>query len=86
MGASRNVVGTMYTEDAGMERLTILAQVPRAVDRRPDRARHDAERTTAAFSERLRDEVDPATVTADLDGTMAPTALGVWLRPRDGSR
>ena len=59
-------------------------RVQRAVDRRFDRARIDAERTTAAFSERLRDEVDIATVIADLDGTvrstLKPAALGLWLR------
>ncbi len=41
-------------------------------------------RAGAAISERLRDEVDLATVTVDLDatvrGVMAPTAMGVWLR------
>ncbi len=59
-------------------------RVQRAVDRRFDRSRYDGERTSAAFSERLRDEVDLATVTADLDatvrGVMAPTGLSVWLR------
>ncbi len=59
-------------------------RVQRAVDRRFDRSRYDGERTSAAFSERLRDEVDLTTVTADLDatvrGVMAPTGLSVWLR------
>ena len=54
------------------------------VDRRFDRARFDADRTTAAFSERLRDEVDIAAVTTDLDATiraaLKPTSLGLWLR------
>ena len=54
------------------------------VDRRFDRARIDAERTAAAFSDRLRDETDIATVTADLDGTvrdaLKPTVLTLWLR------
>ncbi len=63
-------------------------RVQRAVDRRFDRSRYDGERTSAAFSERLRDEVDLATVTADLDatvrGVMAPTVMSVWLR--DGTR
>jgi hypothetical protein len=59
-------------------------RVQAVVDRRFDRARFDAERTTAAFSERLRDEVDIATVTEDLDATvrtaLKPSALGLWLR------
>jgi hypothetical protein len=59
-------------------------RVQSVVDRRFDRARFDAERTTAAFSERLRGEVDIATVTADLDGTirtaLKPAVLGLWLR------
>lgn len=59
-------------------------RVQRTVDRRFDRSRYDGERTSAAFSERLRSEVDLTTVTADLDATvrrvMAPTAMGVWLR------
>ncbi len=59
-------------------------RVQRAVDLRFDRARYDAERTSVAFAERLRNEVDMATVTADLRATvsrtMAPTRLGVWVR------
>jgi hypothetical protein len=55
-----------------------------AVDRRFDRARFDAERTTAAFSERLRDQVDIAAVVDDLDGTvreaLKPTTIGLLLR------
>ncbi|MEO8438090.1 MAG: hypothetical protein ABI562_06485, partial [Chloroflexota bacterium] len=59
-------------------------RVQTLVDRRFDRARIDAERTTAAFSERLRDEIDIETVTADLretvNATIRPDRLGVWLR------
>jgi len=55
-----------------------------AVDRRFDRARYDGERTSAEFFERLRDEVDLAAVTSDLDATvrraLAPGSIGVWLR------
>ena len=62
----------------------VRGRVQRVVDRRFDRARVDAERTSIAFSDRLRDEVDIATVTADLDATvrasLAPTSLGIWLR------
>ena len=68
----------------------VLRRVRRAVDRRFDRARYDAERTAAAFSERLRDQVDIETVTTDLRatvaGAIAPTDLGVWLRPRGTGR
>lgn len=59
-------------------------RIQSVVDRRFDRARFDAARTAVAFSERLRDEVDIATVTADLDGivreTLKPTTLTLWLR------
>ena len=59
-------------------------RVRRVVDHRFDRARYDAERTTAAFSERLRNEIDIATVMVDLDSTVraaiAPRSVGVWLR------
>ena len=55
-----------------------------AVDRRFDRARFDAEGTAAAFSDRLRDQLDIATVTTELDQTvrrvMRPSSLGLWLR------
>jgi hypothetical protein len=59
-------------------------RVQSGVDRRFDRARFDAERTTAAFSERLRDQVDIAAVVDDLDRTvreaLKPTTIGLWLR------
>jgi hypothetical protein len=59
-------------------------RVQRAVDRRFDRGRYDAERTAIAFSDRLRHETDMATVTQDLvrttDLSVAPSSLSVWLR------
>jgi hypothetical protein len=62
----------------------VRRRVQRAVDSRFDRARFDADQTAAAFSDRLRDEVDIATVTQDLDATvrtvLKPSALGLWLR------
>jgi len=62
----------------------LRGRLQRIVDRRFDRARFDADRTSAAFSERLRDEVDIATVTKDLDrtvrGALKPADLGLWLR------
>ena len=62
----------------------LRGRVQRLVDRRFDRANFDAELTSAAFSERLRDEVDIGTVTADLDQTvrdaLKPAGIGLWLR------
>ncbi len=62
----------------------VRRRVQLVVDRRFDRARFDAERTAAAFAERLRDEVDIETLTTDLDRTvqaaMRPSVVGLWLR------
>jgi uncharacterized membrane protein len=59
-------------------------RVQDAVDRRFDRSRYDARQMADAFAGRLRDEVDIATVTADLDATVRaavrPTTLGLWVR------
>jgi len=45
---------------------------------------YDADLTAAAFSTRLRDEVDIAAVTIDLDatvrGAVTPAALALWIR------
>ncbi len=68
----------------------LLRRVGRAVDRRFDRARYDADRTVAAFSERLQGEVDMATVTADLarttESALAPSTLRIWLRASGAGR
>ena len=57
-----------------------------AVDRRFNRRRHDAGQTIAAFSVRLRVQVDLDTLSAELltvvDHTMQPTQASLWLRPQ----
>ncbi|HSG86261.1 MAG TPA: hypothetical protein VLA23_07970 [Candidatus Limnocylindrales bacterium] len=66
----------------------VRTRVQRAVDRRFDRARLDGERLVEAFAERLRDEVDLTTISADVlatvDAAVRPTRAGLWLRERPG--
>ncbi len=62
----------------------VRRRVQTAVDRRFDRARYDGDRTAAAFTERLREQVDLAGLEADLartiDATLHPSSTGVWIR------
>jgi hypothetical protein len=61
----------------------VRSKVQRAVDRRFNRARYDADRIVAAFSDRLKDVVDLDSVRADLAGTvhaaLEPAQLSVWI-------
>jgi hypothetical protein len=60
------------------------------VDRRFNRARYDAERTTDAFAAQLRDEVDLARLSAALVETVneavRPASATVWLRSAEVGR
>ncbi len=62
----------------------IRVHVQRAVDRRFDRARFDAERTATSFSDRLRGEVAIDAIADDLqttiDRSVRPSTQGLWLR------
>jgi hypothetical protein len=58
-------------------------RVQRAVDRRFNRARYNADKTVAAFAARLQNAVDLDTVRADLagvvHGALQPTHVSVWI-------
>lgn len=64
----------------------VLRWTQARVDRRFDRTRYDSERTVQSFARRLRDEVDPETVSEDLlavlDRTMQPSVAGLWVHNR----
>jgi hypothetical protein len=57
--------------------------VQRAVNRRFNRARYDAEQTVAAFAARLKDAVDLDSIRDDLAGTvhraLEPGYIAVWV-------
>ena len=59
----------------------------RAVDRRFNRARYDADQTVTAFAARLKDAVDLDSVRDDLatvvSRALEPAHLSVWVSPRD---
>jgi hypothetical protein len=59
-------------------------RIQRAMDRRFNRSRYDADRIVATFSSHLRDEVEVGALRAELSTaigrTVQPTSLTVWLR------
>jgi hypothetical protein len=62
-------------------------RVQRAVDRRFNRARYDADQTVAVFAARLKDAVDLDAVRDDLASAvhqaLEPAHVSLWIRPRD---
>ncbi len=63
----------------------VRRRVQRAVDRRFNRARYDADRTVAAFAARLQDAVELDAVRENLAGTvqsaLEPAHMWVWTNP-----
>jgi hypothetical protein len=61
-------------------------RVQRAIERRFDRARYDADATVRTFAGRLRDDVDIGAVCREIVDTASaavrPATAGVWLRER----
>jgi hypothetical protein len=68
----------------------VRGRVQRAVDRRFNRARCDADQTIAAFAARLKDAVDLASVETDLASVvheaLEPTHVSVWISQRSPKR
>lgn len=62
----------------------LRSRVQRAMDRRFDRARYDGDLVVSAFAERLRDEIDLDTLSAEVrrvaGTTVRPESSAVWLR------
>jgi hypothetical protein len=65
----------------------VRRRVQKAVDRRFNRARYDADQTVAAFAARLKDAVDLDSVRDDLAGVvhqaLEPAHVSLWISQRD---
>jgi hypothetical protein len=65
----------------------VRRRVQKAVDRRFNRARYDADQTVAAFAARLKDAVDLDAVRDDLAGVvhqaLEPAHVSLWISQRD---
>jgi hypothetical protein len=71
---------------AGVGAVVARRRVQRAVDRRFNRARYDADKIVTAFAARLQDAVDLNAVQDDLASIVheafEPAHISVWIRPR----
>jgi hypothetical protein len=87
------LAGVTQGETLGVAASTLVAaalfqpvrrRVQSVIDGRFNRSHYDAQRTAAAFAERLRDQMDLATLEGDFAGTvdaaLRPRSTGVWIR------
>lgn len=90
LGLSSPVAVATSTLLAALAFNPIRRRMQRAVDRRFNRARYDAEATVLAFAARLRGDVELESVRAHLlsvvASSMEPAQLGVWVVNRAASR
>ena len=88
----RNVTGSTGTVAVTLSTLAVVGafqplrrRIQRIVDHRFYRSGYDAEAAVAAFSGRVRDEIDLEALGGDLlrivSGTVQPAHAGLWLRP-----
>jgi hypothetical protein len=82
-GRTSDVVVALSTLLVAAAFQPVRRRVRTTVDRRFNRARYDAQRTSEDFAQRLRDEVDLTELRGDLATTvrasLAPATLAVWL-------
>jgi hypothetical protein len=86
LSASSPVAVAVSTLAAAALFAPVRRRVQRAVDRRFNRARYDADQTVTAFADRLRDAVDPDAVRANLAGmvsqSLEPAHVSLWINLR----